>query len=701
MTENDSRQVSDSTRDAELVSPAEQRRIGSLRRLQLAFMAAVVLMLAALFALVLVLVSHIFGHLTPAIQSDLEWKARRGAAELARTAEIGIALRDVSLIDKSTMPYREDADILAVVVTDADGGVIVARGRLPEPAAALFSGPAHTIRRARGHYVSWAQAEIEGGVIGRVSVAVSTARIHAGTELQRQIIAAFGVGAFIALAIAFAFVSFYVGPILRVTRAAFKRLKDTTHAALEAARMKSEFVANVSHEIRTPMNGILGMLELLQRTELSPKQSKHLGTLQSSAQALMAVLDDVLDFSKIEAGKLEVRAGKCDLRALAREVIELFQARSELKGLRLVSTVAENVPSRVRIDRERLRQILSNLVGNALKFTESGSITLQVDARAVSEHQFILRFEVKDTGVGIPEDAMARLFQAFSQVDGSSTRKQGGTGLGLAICRKLAQLLGGSIGVQSKVGEGSTFWVEVPAELAASGASSSALAKVDPNQPAVTFAGQGIRVLVADDSPINREIMGELLTLLGCEFDCVNDGEAAVNAVAERNYSLVLMDCQMPLLDGYEATRRIRAREAEGLRTPIIAATAHAFESERDKTAAAGMDDHLPKPISLLALAAMIARWANASPSIVQTVALSQLAQEVPSAVELAILDPDVHRSAAVVHVFKTHAPQQIERIRSAIDSSDDNELSQAAHRLKGSCTMFGAARMAKVCLDI
>ena len=289
---------SDRVNGATSLALQEQRPIVSPLRLQVTFTLFVVALLAALLALVFMLVSHIFDQLTPAIQSDLEWKALRGAAELARGAEIGIALRDVEIVNRSLRPYQADPDILSVVVTDANGTVIVALGKLAEPIPTLFSGPQRALRHVGDHYACWAEAEIEGGVIGHVAVAVLTARIEAGAKLKRQILLAFGIGALVALAMTFAFVGLYVGPILRVTRHAFIRLEETTRAALESARLKSEFIANVSHEIRTPMNGILGMIELLLRTELLGKQGKYVATLESSANALMVVLNDVLDLQR-------------------------------------------------------------------------------------------------------------------------------------------------------------------------------------------------------------------------------------------------------------------------------------------------------------------------------------------------------------------------------------------------------------------
>jgi signal transduction histidine kinase/DNA-binding NarL/FixJ family response regulator len=682
--------------DAALESSHEQSRIVSTVRLQLAFTLFVVTILTALLGLVFVLVSHIFDQLTPTIRADLQWKAQRGAAELARGAELGIALRDAEVIGRSLRPYKSDPDIQAVVVTDASGNVIVSHGKLTEPVATMFSGPQRSLKFENDHYESWAESEIEGGVIGRIAVAVSTARIHAGTQLKRQILLAFGIGSLIALSLTFAFVGLYVGPVLRVTRRAFTRLEKTTRAALEATRLKSEFIANVSHEIRTPMNGILGMIELMFRTELSTKQGKYIGTLQASANALMNVLNDVLDFAKIEAGKLQVHVGTCLPNVLVGEVVELFRPRAQLKGLHLEWVIADDVPHKIRIDSERLRQILSNLVGNAVKFTDSGQVSLGVSVASFSESKCELRFEVVDTGIGIPETSLPQLFEAFSQVDGSLTRKHGGTGLGLAICRNLAQLLGGQIGVISQVGHGSRFWLQVPADLVSDGVSSLSSLQLRGPTELQNMAGRGIRILVADDNPVNCEMVAEMLTALGCEVDCVEDGYKAVEAVEQRQYAMILMDCQMPRLDGYEATRQIRKR-ANG-RIPIVAATAHALASERERSLAAGMDDHLAKPITLAALSATVNRWIGGDASAMSRYA----AEERPNSDSGSpSLDPSVNRSPNVVRVFMKYVPGQLERISQAIASGNGEELVQAAHKLKGSCTMFGATRMAQLCLNL
>ena len=308
-----------------------------------------------------------------------------------------------------------------------------------------------------------------------------------------------------------------------------------------------------------------------------------------------------------------------------------------------------------------------------------------------------LKFEVEDTGIGIPAAATPQLFEAFSQVDGSLTRKHGGTGLGLAICHKLTQLLGGQIGVESEVGKGTCFWLQIPVMPCGTSKAAPASTQVEAAHSVLEGSLHGIRILVADDSPVNCEIISELLTILGCEVDCVNDGRGAVRVVSEGNYAMVLMDCQMPVMDGYEATRQIRAREAGQRRTPIIAATAHAFESERQRAVAAGMDDYLPKPITLSSLSAMVYAWAQGG----QSHPTPDDQHQAPSQAAPSSLDPDVYRSAGVVRAFMNDVPQQLERIKQAVRCADREEVSQAAHRLKGTCLMFGAPGMADVCLNL
>jgi signal transduction histidine kinase/DNA-binding NarL/FixJ family response regulator len=679
----------------------DHKRLLSSSRLRLAFTLFVVALLLALSALNFVLVSRIFDTLTPKVQSDLEWKARRGASELVHATELGIVVADEREIKGSLAGYDRDPDILAIVVTDMTGKVLATHGSPPESTAHLFSGPARSLRKAPSYYVSWAEAAIEGGPVGRVGVAVSTARLKAGDELKRSILFSAAAGAVVAFLFALLFVNLYIGPIIVVTEKAFAKLEKTTAKALEAARLKSEFLANMSHEIRTPMNGVLGMIELLSRTALNEKQRRYLSTLQTSAGGLMSVLNDILDFSKIEAGKLELREENLRVRLLVDEVTELFAARAELRGLRLEAKIDPDVPTQVEGDMERVRQVLSNLVGNALKFTESGSITVRA---AVEEHNgqlFQVRFEVIDTGIGIDPSLQGKLFESFSQVDGSLTRKHGGTGLGLAISKQLVTLMKGQMGVTSEPGKGSNFWFVLPLRRLESGsmALSTALAPRPLAPPPESLSGASRKILVAEDNPINQEVMCEILADLGYETHVVENGLQALSALELQAYPLVLMDCQMPELDGYAAAREIRRREPPDRHVPLIAVTAHAFEGEREKALSAGMDDYVTKPISAAVLAEVIQRWwpkalSREPQSGERRASIRVQAAPTPEAA----LDPNVRRSDAVASIFLKYVPAQVESIAQAIKAGDRETLKNAAHKLKGSSLAVGVPRMAALC---
>jgi signal transduction histidine kinase/DNA-binding NarL/FixJ family response regulator len=687
---------------------AERKRLLSSSRLRMSFTLVVVALLLAMSGLIFVLVSQIFDTLTPTIRADLEWKARRGAGELVHATELGIVVAEEREIKSSLVGYDRDPDIMAIVVTDMAGKVLATHGSPPEPTARLFSGQPRSLRVGDGHYVSWAEAAIEGGPVGRVAVVVSTARLRAGDELKRSILFSAGAGGAIAFLLALLFVNLYVGPIVKVTEQAFARLEKTTAKALEAARLKSEFLANMSHEIRTPMNGVLGMIELLSRTGLDEKQRRYLGTLQTSAGGLMTVLNDILDFSKIEAGKMELREENCRVRALVDEVTELFAARAELRGVRIEAIVEADVPSQVEADTERVRQVLSNLVGNAVKFTESGAITVRASVEEYKGQLLQLRFEVRDSGIGIEPALQGKLFEAFSQVDGSLTRKHGGTGLGLAICKQLVALMKGRIGVTSELGKGSTFWFVLPLRRLESTASLElpAISSAKPFAPPPSRNNGTNKILVAEDNPINQEVMREVLSELGYQACIVENGVQALRALEQEAYPLVLMDCQMPELDGYGAAREVRRRETDARRIPLIAVTAHAFEGERDKAIAAGMDDYVTKPINANLLSEVIQRWWPKSLS------REPESGERPASVELSeapvvaepqapVLDPKVNRSPAVARVFLKHVPEQIASIARAVQVSDASALKAAAHKLKGSCLAVGIPRMAQLCGEL
>ncbi len=378
-------------------------------------------------------------------------------------------------------------------------------------------------------------------------------------------------------------------------------LKDVQAAAVAASRAKSEFLANMSHEIRTPLNGIVGMLALLGGTPLDVQQRRYAAVADASAASLLTLINDILDFSKIEAGKLELDAVPFDLADVAEQAVAVLWARAGGKGLAVACEVDPALARRRVGPADRVRQVLVNLLGNAVKFTDVGSVTLAVTADADDA----IRFAVTDTGIGIPADRLDRLFQSFSQVDASTTRKYGGTGLGLAISRQLAGLMGGTVGVRSEVGRGSTFWFTARLPTTDAAAAPVPVASVTPAPTA------GRRVLVAEDNEVNQMVVGEMLRRLGYAHDLVADGRAAADAAAGGGYDLVLMDCQMPELDGFEAAAAIRAAEAAAgrPRLPVIALTANAIKGDRERCLAAGMDDYLSKPIDTAALAAKLAAW--------------------------------------------------------------------------------------------
>ena len=408
----------------------------------------------------------------------------------------------------------------------------------------------------------------------------------------------------------------WVGTLADVTAEAGAEaaMSDARDKATEASRLKSDFLANMSHEIRTPMNGVIGMSELLLDTDLTAEQREYAQMACSSGEVLLTVVNDILDLSKIEAGKLELEEADFDVVGAAEGCCALLRPRAEQKGLELRFEVQGEIPQSLRGDENRLRQILLNLVVNAIKFTERGAVTVAVRAeRAPSEGAGqILRFKVSDPGVGIDPSQVARLFAPFAQADSSTTRRHGGTGLGLSISKQLVGMMQGEIGAESEAGVGSTFWFTIPLRTAgATGPDRAALDPGDSGPPDEEGDGRPV-ILVAEDNTINQVLAVKQLEKRGYRADVVADGRAAVEALLAGAYSAVLMDCQMPVMDGYEATAEIRRQEGAARRIPIVAVTAHSMTGDRDRCLAAGMDDYLSKPIRPHELDAVIERYCGA-----------------------------------------------------------------------------------------